>query len=122
MAHGLFSWMGAASEGGYLGSDSASFFSAMVSGVAGSCIVMLTADAGIGADLVIQPGQDVRITGDPGLAAAPSWAAADFQSGGPLALTKVRLLPGASLTIIHGWLDLVSLVLPGPVLAHQQYR
>ena len=64
MAHGLFSWMGAASEGGYLGSDSASFFSAMVSGVAGSCIVMLTADAGIGADLVIQPGQDVHISGD----------------------------------------------------------
>ena len=29
LAHGLFSWMGAASEGGYLGSDLASFFSAV---------------------------------------------------------------------------------------------
>ena len=27
MAHGLYSWMGAASEGGYLGADAQSFFS-----------------------------------------------------------------------------------------------
>ena len=35
LAHGLYSWMGAASEGGYLGADDAqSFFSAVVSGAA----------------------------------------------------------------------------------------
>eukprot|EP01046_Picozoa_sp_COSAG06_P033669 COSAG06_NODE_3455_length_5319_cov_12.049425_2_plen_655_part_00 len=78
LAHSLYSWMGAASEGGYLGSDSASFFSAVVSGAAGSYIVTLTADAGVGTDLIIQPGQDVQISGDPGLAAAPSWGSGGF--------------------------------------------
>ena len=34
LAHGLYSWMGAASEGGYLGADAQSFFSAVVSGAA----------------------------------------------------------------------------------------
>jgi hypothetical protein len=37
IAHGLFSWVGAASEGGYLGADFASFFSAVISGAAGLC-------------------------------------------------------------------------------------
>ena len=67
LAHGLFSWMGAASEGGYLGVDFQSFFSAVVSGAAGSYIVTLTEDAGISTDLTIEPGQDVRISGDPAL-------------------------------------------------------
>ena len=63
LAHGLYSWMGAASEGGYLGADSASFFSAVVSGAAGSYIVTLRLDAGISTDLVIRPGQDAHISG-----------------------------------------------------------
>jgi hypothetical protein len=48
LAHGLFSWTGADSEGGYLGTDAQSFFSAVASGAAGSYIVTLTEDAGIG--------------------------------------------------------------------------
>ena len=47
LAHGLYSWMGAASEGGYLGADAQSFFSAVVSGAAGSYIVTLTEDVAI---------------------------------------------------------------------------
>jgi hypothetical protein len=35
LAHGLFSWMGAASMGIYLGDDFASFFSSVISGAAG---------------------------------------------------------------------------------------
>jgi hypothetical protein len=77
LAHGLYSWMGAASEGGYLGSDFASFFSGVVSGAAGSYNT-LTGNAGIGTDLVIQPGQDVHISGDPSLAVAPSWGGGGF--------------------------------------------
>jgi len=76
LAHGLYSWMGAASEGGYLGADAQSFFSVVVAGVAGSYIVTLTADAGISTDIMIEPEQVVRISGDPGLAVPPSWAAA----------------------------------------------
>ena len=39
--HGLFSWMGAASMGGFLGADIGSFFSSVVSCAAGSFFVTL---------------------------------------------------------------------------------
>ena len=45
--HGYYSWVGAATDGGYMGADAQSFFSAVVSGAAGVYIVTLTADAGI---------------------------------------------------------------------------
>jgi hypothetical protein len=92
LAHGLYSWMGAASEGGYLGADAQSFFSAVVSGAAGSYFVTLAADAGIHTDLVITPGQDVRISGDPGLAVAPSWGSSfTVQERGSLLLTYISV-------------------------------
>ena len=53
LAHGLHSWMGAASEGGYLGSDFMSFLSAVESGAAGAYFVTLSGDAGISTDLMI---------------------------------------------------------------------
>ena len=98
LAHGLYSWMGAASEGGYLGADFASFFSAVVSGAAGIYIVTLTEDAGISTDLVIQPGQDVHISGDPGLVDPPSWGSGGFTVGerASLTLTHVRLSDSAT--------------------------
>ena len=63
----------------------------MVSGAAGSYIVTLTEDAGINTDLMIQPGQDVRISGDPGLADAPSWGSGGFTVGasGSLSLSRI---------------------------------
>jgi hypothetical protein len=79
VAHSLYSWMGAASEGGYLGSDFASFFSAVVSGAAGSYIVALAADAGISTDLRIEPGQDVHISGEQSL---PGAIVTDWGQGG----------------------------------------
>ena len=96
IAHGLYSWMGVASEGGFLGADIGSFFSSVVSGAAGAYIVTLTEDAGISTELTIRPGQDVRVSGDPGLSAAPSWV--DWGSGafvvqerGSLSLTNLAL-------------------------------
>jgi hypothetical protein len=93
VAHGLFSWMGAASDGGYLGADSASFFSAVVSGAAGAYLLTLTADAGFSTNLSIQPAQDVSINGDPGLALVPSWGSGGFtvQERALLSLTHVRI-------------------------------
>jgi hypothetical protein len=119
LAHGLYSWMGAASEGGYLGADAQSFFSAVVSGAAGSYIVTLTVDAGIGTDLVIEPGQDVRISGDPGLATAPSWGSSGFavQERGSLELAYLRIDPVAVLRVTNGGsLSLSSMNLPATVL------
>jgi hypothetical protein len=101
LAHGLYSWMGAASEGGYLGADAQSFFSAVVSGAAGSYIVTLTEDAGISTDLVIQPGQDVHITGSGG--SLPSnWGSGGFtvQQGGSVSLANVAV--AGSITVQDG--------------------
>ena len=91
LQHGLYSWVGAATDGGYLGADAQSFLSAVVSGAAGSYIVTLTADAGIGTDLAIRPGQDVRISGDSGVAEPPNWGTGGFtvQERGSLSLTGV---------------------------------
>ena len=72
LQHGLYSWLGAASEGGFIGSDFASFFSAVVSGAAGSYSVTLTEDAGISTELVVTPGQTVSVVGDPSVL-APAW-------------------------------------------------
>jgi hypothetical protein len=116
LAHGLYSWMGAASEGGYLGADAQSFFSAVVSGAAGVYIVTLTEDAGISTDLVIEPGQDVRVSGDPGLAIAPSWGSGGFTvqergllSGVALA-GRITVQGGGSVSVRGGSVDSESTV------------
>jgi hypothetical protein len=80
-----------------------------VSGVVGSYIVTLTADAGISMDLEIEPGQDVHISGDVGLAVAPSWGRGGFtlQERGSLALQHLTLISG-TITINHGTVSLIS--------------
>eukprot|EP01045_Picozoa_sp_COSAG04_P005318 COSAG04_NODE_245_length_18929_cov_6.708391_4_plen_3740_part_00 len=120
VAHGLYSWVGAASEGGYLGADFASFFSAVASGAAGAYIVTLTEDAGISTELTIRPGQDVRISGDLGLSEAPSWGGGGFvvQERGSLSLTysvvegDLTVLGGGSLRLngctVHGALTVID--------------
>eukprot|EP01045_Picozoa_sp_COSAG04_P010895 COSAG04_NODE_683_length_11182_cov_15.270775_10_plen_412_part_00 len=71
--HALYSWVGAATDGGYLGSDFQAFFSAVVSGAAGVYVGMLVEDAGISTDLTVTPGQIVSVTGDPSLPQPPAW-------------------------------------------------
>ena len=133
LAYGLYSWMGAASEGGYLGADSASFLSAVVSGAAGTYIVTLTTDAAISTNLMIQPGQDVRISDATSLAVAPRWGGGGFavQERGSLALASVSLDASVSLalrlsvsfTVVGGGsLSLASMAVPGAVLAAAQYQ
>eukprot|EP01051_Picozoa_sp_SAG22_P003500 SAG22_NODE_172_length_16609_cov_14.370806_2_plen_2010_part_00 len=73
LANMLFSWVGAAALGGYLGRDVATFVSAVISGAAGTYVLTLAEDANVGTDLVIQPGQNVIISGDPSLVEAPIW-------------------------------------------------
>jgi hypothetical protein len=79
--HGIFSWMGPASDGGYIGSDVPAFFSSVVSGAAGKFLVAVTRDQSMGTDLTIQPGQDARISGDRELASAPTWGSGGFTLG-----------------------------------------
>eukprot|EP01047_Picozoa_sp_COSAG01_P027328 COSAG01_NODE_1800_length_9205_cov_18.778058_8_plen_612_part_00 len=89
--HGLHSWVGAATDGGYLGSDARALVSAVLSGAAGYYALALTGDAGVATDLIIRPGQDVRITG--GGASAPTWGSGSFtvQQGGSLEIVGVTL-------------------------------
>eukprot|EP01051_Picozoa_sp_SAG22_P022633 SAG22_NODE_5496_length_1003_cov_97.555310_1_plen_109_part_10 len=69
----LFSWVGAAALGGFLGRNVQAFVSAVISGAAGTYVLTLMEDADVGTVLVIQPGQNVIISGDAGLAEAPRW-------------------------------------------------
>eukprot|EP01052_Picozoa_sp_SAG31_P014912 SAG31_NODE_943_length_10852_cov_22.874454_3_plen_128_part_00 len=73
LANMLFSWVGAAALGGFLGQNVAAFVSAVISGAAGTYVLTLMEDADVGTDLVIQPGQVVVISGDAGLAEPPRW-------------------------------------------------
>ena len=85
--------MGAASEGGYLGSDFEAFFSAVVSGAAGVYVGVLLQDADIETDLVVRPGQRVSVSGDPSLPRPPRWGGGGFtvQQRGSLSLRSVAM-------------------------------
>ena len=104
---GIFSWQGQASLGGYIGADSASLFSAVSSGAAGTYLGTLTADAGINTVLTIQPGQVVSISGDPALSMASSWGSGRFTvlDTAEIALNYINSLiveAGAGLIIVNG--------------------
>jgi hypothetical protein len=81
LANMLFSWIGAAALGGYLGRNVQAFVSAVNSGAAGTYVLTLDGDADVGTDLVIQPGQNVIISGDAELAEAPRWGSGGFTVG-----------------------------------------
>ena len=66
LAHGLYSYVGPAGDGGYLGEDIRTFFSAVSVAAAGFYIVNMTRDAGIDTGLIIHSGQIVHITGHGG--------------------------------------------------------
>eukprot|EP01051_Picozoa_sp_SAG22_P011004 SAG22_NODE_1024_length_5987_cov_3.799932_4_plen_623_part_00 len=93
LANMLFSWVGAAALGGFLGQNVAAFVSAVISGAAGTYVLTLMEDAHVGTDLVVQPGQNVIITGDAGLVAAPRWGTNTFEiiDGGSLSLTRLQV-------------------------------
>eukprot|EP01051_Picozoa_sp_SAG22_P012604 SAG22_NODE_1326_length_4733_cov_7.209754_6_plen_537_part_00 len=93
LANQLFSWVGAAALGGFLGRNVQAFVSAVISGAAGTYVLTLVEDADVGTDLVVQPGQHVIISGDAGLAEAPSWGRGGFliTEHGELLLTYVLL-------------------------------
>ena len=109
LANLLFSWVGAAALGGYLGSNFMAFFSAVKSGAAGAYFLTLAQDAAISTYLAIQPGQNVHISGSS--RARPSWGSGDFtvmQLGelttSNVVLIEVRVHTGARATIIGGTL------------------
>ena len=113
----------AQTDGGYLGADFETFFSAVTSGAAGVYVGTLLEDAGISTDLTITPGQTVSVSGDPSLPQAPSWGGGGFtvQERGSLALAGVSLDASVSFTVVGGGsLSLASMAVPAAVLAAAQ--
>eukprot|EP01046_Picozoa_sp_COSAG06_P052883 COSAG06_NODE_8998_length_2016_cov_1.521127_1_plen_157_part_10 len=104
--------MGAASDGGYLGSDFEAFFSAVVSGAAGVYVGVLLQDAGIETDLVVRPGQRVSVSGDASLPRPPRWGGGGFtvQQRASLSLSFVGVL--GAISVSGGELNLVQMSIP----------
>ena len=104
--------MGAASDGGYLGSDFEAFFSAVVSGAAGVYVGVLLQDAGIETDLVVRPGQRVSVSGDPSLPRLPRWGDGGFtvQQRSSLSLSSVEVV-GAFSVMSGGSMSLAQVTM-----------
>jgi hypothetical protein len=86
-------------DGGYLGSDFETFFSAVVTGAAGAYIGTLVEEPGIRTDLTVTPGQRVSVSGDRSLMQTPpSWGFGGFavQERGLLSLTYLTVLADMS--------------------------
>ena len=92
--HGLYSWVGGAADGGFIGTDPAALFSAVVSGAAGTYAGTLAAAANISTTLTVHRGQLVQIGGDQTLPEPPEWGTGGFDvmEGGSLALVYVAFL------------------------------
>eukprot|EP01051_Picozoa_sp_SAG22_P015728 SAG22_NODE_2099_length_3016_cov_3.513198_1_plen_818_part_00 len=114
LAHGLYSWTGQASLGGYIGSDFESFFSAVNSAAAGTYAATLREDAHIITDMTIRPGQIVKLSGDGMLAQAPHMGRGDVvvQERASFSLVFVTV-SGAISVVAGGSVNLVECVLEG---------
>eukprot|EP01052_Picozoa_sp_SAG31_P032505 SAG31_NODE_3573_length_4113_cov_4.139013_3_plen_63_part_00 len=62
----------------------------MISGAVGTYVLTLMEDVDVGTNLVIEPGQNVIISGDAGLVEVPWWGSDGFTVGemGSLLLTN----------------------------------
>ena len=115
LANMLFSWVGAAALGGFLGQNVQAFVSAVISGAAGAYVLTLDGDADVGTDLVIQPGQYVTISGDDGSAEPPSWGSGGFAVGelASLSLAYLTITGAISAAVGASALQLSQCVLLG---------
>jgi hypothetical protein len=76
--NGLYSWVGSAGSGGYIGHDFKAFITAILPGAGGLFYLLSTENnADIGWDLEIRPYQQVRVRGDPKLHGA-KWGLGGF--------------------------------------------
>lgn len=76
--NGFFSWVGAASDGGYIGSDSVCFGASVTSAAPGTFMLLVLVDAAVVATLTARQSQHVSIHGASTLQAAPAWGTGSF--------------------------------------------
>ncbi len=89
-------------DGGYLGLDFQTFFSAVVSGAPGVYVAALVEDAGIETDMVVRPGQRVSIGSDPSLPQPARWGGGDFTVQQRSSLTLRSVAVDSSLSVVGG--------------------
>ena len=75
--HALYSWMGAATDGGYLGKDALAFFAAAVSGAAGAYVLVVEGDVAIHTELIVTLGQTVTLVGS-SVATGSTWCVVPY--------------------------------------------
>eukprot|EP01050_Picozoa_sp_SAG11_P010975 SAG11_NODE_1132_length_5752_cov_8.739685_7_plen_272_part_00 len=111
LANMLCSWVGAAALGGFLSRNVQAFVSTVISGAVGTYVLTLMEDDDVRTDLVVQPGQNVIISGDAGLAEAPRWGSGGFTigDGGMLALTYIGVERVGTMRCHACWLSLSSM-------------
>ena len=102
VANLLFSWIGAAALGGFLGQNVNSFVSAVISGAAGTYVLTLVEDAGVSVDLATQPGQHVIIAGDPSMTEPPAWGSGGFAVRGHGELSFRHISLRSSISVLAG--------------------
>ena len=107
--HGLYSWVGAATDGGYLGADGQAFFLAINSAAPGLYALLMHADMpSVTQTLEIRPGQLATVSGLESIAVPPTWGSTGgirVQDSGSLLMQYVTIVAaidvdsGGSLTL-----------------------
>ena len=121
--HGLHSWVGAATDGGYLGADVKAFISALIAGAAGFYQVTVGAMLSVAVDLTVRPGQTVsirrRASPSPSSSQVLTWGRGGFtvQQGGALSVAGLALRGRLTVTG-GGTLRLVDVTLSLPRSQH----
>eukprot|EP01052_Picozoa_sp_SAG31_P024058 SAG31_NODE_2022_length_6645_cov_15.375191_1_plen_1048_part_10 len=115
--HDIYSWVGGAADGGYIGSDPRAFLSAVVSGAAGTYSLKSSdADLGMDTDISIRPGQVVRVVSTQD----SSWGngAIALQNQASLALINLTLFVNITIEQGHSSLTLngCEVILPTPLV------
>jgi hypothetical protein len=118
LANFLYSWIGAAGLGGFLGENVAAFVSAVISGVSGTYVLTLMRDADVSTDLRVEPEQNLIISSGSLWTEAPSWGAGSFmiEDRGSLTLSNTTV-QGAISVGGGGNLLLDSVMLSGTLTA-----
>eukprot|EP01047_Picozoa_sp_COSAG01_P036824 COSAG01_NODE_2893_length_6905_cov_4.717455_6_plen_939_part_00 len=98
--NGLYSWVGPAADGGFIGSDVTTFVSAVVSGAAGLFVLTMQVSSSISTLLTIEPGQTVSIGGNSSHSVV--WGTGGFSIMQHGSLTLSELMINGPITVAQG--------------------
>lgn len=94
-------------DGGYLGSNFATFLSAVIARAPGTYMVTVTENQDVVSPFSCTAGQTVIVSGDRALEAAPTWGSGGFMVGESASLTLSYLQVDTVIQMDQGALDLI---------------